>query len=369
MKPNLLVPIVSRTNYSKLRPIVRKLNERTDIRTSVLLSSGIVLRKLTDGAKDIYEDGLEVLHELDCLLMNDTLESMVKSLGVSLIDHATVFSKSKPNGLLVVGDRYDMLGPVITAMMMNIPIFHIQGGEISGTVDDIVRDIITRCAIRHYTSTIKSTEKVKRLVGENGVFHTGCPAVEFLMRLPISNELRVEKFHKHFKDDISLKPGEPYFIIIVHPDTTDPHDIDMNCLLDAALSFKYTCIVLHPNIDAYRENISKAIRQHRNKIICISHAPLEDFVQLMAHSVCVIGNSSAGIREAASFKVPVVNVGQRQQGRERNNNTFDVICDYDEIKNAISRALLSRFSGENIYYKEGAIDFISQDIVDYLLNR
>ena len=369
MIPNLLVPIVNRTNYTKLRPVILRLKECNDIEVKIVLSSGIVPRNLTDAAENIYEDNVDIINELDCMLFNDTLESMVKSLGISLIEHATVFAKQKPNGLLVVGDRYDMLGPVLSAKIMNLPIFHIQGGESSGTIDDTVRDLITRCSIRHYTSTMKSCEEVKRIVGDQGVFYTGCPSVESFVNIKISDALHVEKFRKHFKDNFDLKPKESYFIIISHPNTTDPEDINMGCLLDAAISFGLKCIVLHPNIDAYREQISKDIRRYKNQVICISHAPIEDFVQLMAHSSCMIGNSSAGIREAASFMVPVVNVGKRQDGRERNNNTFDVTCDYEKIKNTIMLALSSSPSGENIYYKKGSIDFISENIIEYLLEK
>ncbi len=369
MKPNLLVPIVSRTNYSKLRPIVLNLHASEKVDVTVLLSSGIVPRKLTDGANDIYEDGITILHELDCVLMNDSLESMVKSLGLSIIDHATTLSKYKPDGLLIVGDRYDMLGPVITGLIMNLPMFHIQGGEISGTVDNTVRNIISLCSMRHYTSTLRAYERVRKLVVRDGVYRTGCPAVESILNVPITDKLRVEKFHKHFKHEFNLSPGEPYFLVIAHPDTTNPQDIDMDCLLDAVLSIGQKCVVVYPNIDAYRERISQSIRNHKSRLICIGHAPLEDFVELMAHCTCMIGNSSAGIREAASFKTPVVNVGQRQRGRERNSNTIDVVCNYNSIRDAIYRSLKSSPSGENVYYKKGAINFISDNIINCMLRR
>ncbi|MBT6053449.1 MAG: UDP-N-acetylglucosamine 2-epimerase (hydrolyzing) [Candidatus Scalindua sp.] len=365
----LLVPIVNRTNYTKLRPVILKLQDCNDIDVKVVLSSGIVPRKLTDAAESVYQDNIDVLCELDCMFFNDTLESMVKSLGVSLIEHATVLSRENPTGLLIIGDRYDMLGPVLSAKIMNLPMFHIQGGETSGTIDDTVRDLITRCSTRHYTSTFKSYERVKHIVGNDGVFYTGCPAVESLVDMEIPKRLHVEKFHKHFKDSFDLEPGEPYFIVVAHPDTTNAKDIDMGCLLDAVISFGYKCIVLHPNIDAHREQISKDIRRHKDKIVCISHAPIEDFVQLMANSSCMIGNSSAGIREAASFKVPVVNVGERQRGRERNSNTFDTKCEYNDIRQAITDALSSELSADNIYHKKGSIDFISKDITEYLLGK
>ena len=371
MKPNLLVPIVNRTNYTKLRPVILKLQEQNDINIKVILSSGIVPRKLTDAAENVYQDNVDVLCELDCMFFNDTLESMVKSLGVSLIEHATVLSRENPAGLLIIGDRYDMLGPVVSAKIMNIPMFHIQGGEISGTIDDTVRDLITRCSTRHYTSTLKSYNRVRHIVGDEGVFYTGCPAVESLVDMDIPSSLHVEKFQKHFKDSFNLEPGESYFIVIAHPDTINSKDIDMACLLDAVLSFGYKCIVWHPNIDAHREQISKDIRRHKDQVICISHAPIEDFVQLMANSSCMIGNSSAGIREAASFKVPVVNIGERQRGRERNSNIFDTKCVYDDIRLTITKALsfAPKLSSDNIYYKKGSIDIISKDITEYLLKE
>lgn len=361
----IVVPIVNRTNYSKLQPVLEVLKDRLEI--AVVLSSGIVVRELGDSADRIYDDGLSVVAEVDCLMMKDSLEGMSKSLGLSLIEHSSILEKENPDALLVVGDRYDMLGPVLSAKMMNIPILHLQGGEKSGSIDDTVRDVITLCSERHYVSTDVSYRRVSALLGkEDGVKNTGCPAVERVSSLPRTEYLEVGRFRKHFKDGIHLKRGEPYFMVIVHPDTTNPNDVEMEVVLKAVLSFGKKCIVIYPNIDAFNSHILHGIRHYKNDVICIKHAPLEDFVQLMSHATCMIGNSSAGIREAASFGTPVVNVGNRQDGRERNSNTIDVACDYHEIVAALEQSIGKSFSGENVYFKEGCVEHICEDICSFI---
>lgn len=362
----LLVPIVNRTNYTKLKSLLLRLQSDNGLEVVVALSSGVVVRELSDSADDIYRDGVNVIAEVDCLMMNDSLDAMVKSLGLSLIAHSSILKTESPNALLVVGDRYDMLGPVLSSKMMNIPIFHLQGGEHSGSIDNTVRDIITLCSNRHYVSTDLSHKRVVSLVGMHGVYNTGCPAVEWVSSIPITKYLDVDHFSKHFKDGLPLGKSEPYFVVIVHPDTTNPDDIDMGVVLRAVLSFGYKCVVVYPNIDAFNNRILHNIRDHKQKIICIKHAPIEDFVQLVSHARCVIGNSSAGIREVASFAVPVVNIGNRQHGRERNDNTIDVVCEYNSIVSVIQKSLGSSPSGKNVYFKEGSIEFICSDICEEL---
>ena len=210
----LMVPIVNRTNYTKLRPILTALNNEDDIELNIIPSSGIVVTSLGDGIKDIIED-LDIHSMIDCLLKNDTPESLSKSIGISIIEHAKIIRELKPKALLAVGDRFDMISSVIPALIDNVPILHIQGGEQTGCIDDKIRDMISVCSSHHYVSTELSAERLRRITGSNNVFNYGCPAVEFISSLPVENELNVKHFHKHFKDDIPILPNEKYFLTIV----------------------------------------------------------------------------------------------------------------------------------------------------------
>jgi len=360
----LMVPIVNRTNYTKLRPILTSLNNE-DIELNIIPSSGLVVTSLGDGIKDIVED-LDIHSMIDCLLKNDTPESLSKSIGISIIEHAKTIRELKPQALLVVGDRFDMISSVIPALMDNVPILHIQGGEQTGCIDDKIRDMISMCSSHHYVSTELSAERLRRITGSNNVFNYGCPAVEFISNFPIENKLNVKNFHKHFKDDIPIRPNEEYFLTIVHPNTVEYNDIDMEIVLESVEDFGLKNIIIYPNVDTYNSKIINAIRKHNKNIIKIKHCPMEDFAQLMAHASCMIGNSSAGIRESASFATPTVNIGTRQQNRERNNNVVDCVCSKESIVSAINEAMSLQLTTNNIYYQPGGIQKICSSIMDFI---
>lgn len=358
----ILVPICNRTNYTKLKPVLNLLNENLNM--VVVASSGIVVGSRGSGMQDIVNDGLIISHKIDCLLMNDSLESMAKTTGLSMIEHASILSKEKPDAALIVGDRFDMLPAAVASLQMNIPIFHIQGGEKSGSIDDSVRDLITVMASRHYVATEQSYDHVFRIARNKSVMNAGCPAVEFVQGLPVGERLDVNSFKKKYTNNFGILPDEKYIAVCVHPNTVEDQDVDMASLLDAVLSTGLKCIVIYPNVDAFNSNITIQIRRHEKQIICVRHMPVEDFVKIMAHATCLVGNSSSGIREAASFGTPVVNVGSRQRGRERNLNVLDCGSSFETIKQAIETSITrGRFPRHNIYFRPDAAKNIAHDIL------
>lgn len=359
----LVVPISNRTNYSKLRPVLKLLSN-----FEVILSSSIILEKYGNPEKDIIADGFPIVDRVDCLLMNDSPESMSKTCSVSMMCHSQIYSKIQPKAILATGDRFDMLPAVLSAHMMNIPILHIQGGEQSGSIDNSIRDIITVCSKEHYVSTQKSFDRVK-LLTNSSIYLTGCPAVEYISEIPVGEYLNVNSLYKKYKHDINLKPSENYLLIFVHPSTTD-HENIMDDILKVCTSFDMKCVLFYPNADAFNSDILTSIRQFADKLILIKHAPVEDFVKFMAHAKCMIGNSSSGIREAASFGTPVVNVGSRQEFRERNVNTIDVpYCSnfkneiYSAVKHSIEHG---KYNKENIYYKKMASKNIADLVTSFM---
>lgn len=360
----IIVPVCNRTNYSKLKPVLEQLPKDS---FQLVLSSSILLEQYGYAYKDIELDGYKVLNKIDCLLSNDSLEAMIKTMAISLIEHSNVFKHSSPKGLLVVGDRFDMLPSVLSARVMNIPIFHIQGGEKTGSIDDYIRDMITICADRHYVATDNAKKRVEEITGSKNVFNFGCPAVEKVASTAIDTVFDISHLHKKFKHKIPINPYDKFLLICVHPNTTDS-DIDMEVILQSVFRFNMKSILLYPNADAFHGDITLAIRKHANdKISLIKHAPLEDFIQMMAHTSCMIGNSSAGIREAALFGTPVVNIGNRQKNRERNINTIDVTCDSIQITDAVRKSLeIQKYKNKNIYYKQNSAQNIAKDIIKTL---
>ena len=200
---------------------------------------------------------------------------------------------------------------------------------------------------------------------------TGCPAVELIKSFDIGDCFDPSKLHKKYKDPINILPGEKYFLVLMHPNTINNNDVNMQAVIQAIQFFDdYKVILFYPNVDASRDNILNAINRHRKNFIIFKHIPLIDFVTMMAHCSCMVTNSSAGIREAASFGTPVVNVGDRQYCREKNDNTITCKCEVDTIKKAISKSLnVGKYPKFNVYYKKGSAMLIASFIENFLRKK
>lgn len=365
----IAVALTNRTNYSKLKKVLLSLKAFDGVDLSIVASSTVLLDRYGKAFEDAQRDGFCIDHKIDCVLMNDSHESMAKTTGLSMVEHATYFAQTRPDMLLVVGDRFDMLAPVVSASMMNIPIAHIQGGENSGTIDNVIRDVFTNFASLHFVATDKSAQKLRKMgINEKRIFAFGCPAVEYISGLDVGGAFDPYRLNKKFKREIAISPQEKYFLIMVHPDTTNKLDVDMNRLLSIVETFGRKALVFYPNVDANNSEIVSGIARHNKNddFYMIRHVPVEGFVHAMAHCCCMIGNSSAGIREAASFGVPVINIGFRQADRERNRNVIDVADDYDLLKESIGKYKDMRFPADNLYLKPGCSAHIAQEIVRYL---
>ena len=367
MTKRICVPITNRTNYSKLKTIMIELRERFGPDAlQIVASSTILLEKYGKAFEDLLKDGFRIDKKIDCILMNDSHEAMAKTVGLSIIEHSSHFAEKKPDMLLVVGDRFDMLAPVVAASMMNVPVVHVQGGETSGTIDNTVRNVISRFARHHFVATdLSRRHLLDQGLPASTVHNFGCPAVEYISKIDVGPAFNTRKLAKRFKRELAISEKDKYLLVMVHPDTTLDHDVDMNMLLDTVQSFKMPTLVFYPNADAKNFQIVSAMAKHKENhdFYMLRHMPLEDFVNTMAHAACMIGNSSAGIREAALFGTPVINIGSRQAGRERNRNVIDVAGDDSTaLRDAIARHLDYRFPRDNIYYQEGC----TRRIVDVL---
>lgn len=369
MKKRICVTLTNRTNYSKLKTVLMNLRKHPLLECRIVLSSTILLERYGSGYQDLLKDGFEIDKKIDCTLLNDSHEAMAKTTGLSIVEHATYFGWRTPDLLLIVGDRFDMLAPVVSASMMNIPIAHIQGGELSGTIDNVIRDIITKFASLHFVATEKSAQNLLQFgIDPSVVFDFGCPAVEYISQLDLGDHFDPKRLGKEFKRDIDIAPGEEYFLIIAHPDTTNRHDVNMDAVLSAVAKTGKKALIFYPNVDAHNSEIVASIAKYKNneKFYMIRHMPLEGFTHAMAHCTCMIGNSSAGIREAASFGVPVINIGHRQIDRERNSNVIDLGDKYDQLDDVIGKYMGKRFEKKNLYFQPGCAQKIAQQIGQFV---
>ena len=368
MIKTICVPLTNRTNYSKLKLVLKELKKYKNINIKLVLSSTILLNRYGDGYIDIENDGWIINKKIDCILLNDSHEAMAKTIGLSIIEHSSFFASINPDILLIVGDRFDMLAPATAGSIMNIPIAHIQGGEISGTIDNVIRDVISRQACMHFVATQKSAINLSNTaINKNFIFNYGCPAVEYISKLDVGDFFDEKKINKSFKRNFEINRNEKYILVMLHPDTTNQKDIDTKEILTKIEKTNLKVILFYPNVDANNSSILSCISSYRNNknFYMIRHMPLEGFIHVMAHASIMITNSSSGIREAASFGTPVINIGSRQKNRERNHNVIDLENNnYQDLKSLIDKYKNFRYPKSNIYFKKDCSKLIVNKILE-----
>lgn len=339
----------NRSDYAKVRPFIKLLSSDTRFELNVFATGTMSAEDYGTPVQDIISDGITPALDVYCG-SGDTLPKMVKSIGLAMIDLASYISRIKPDCGIVVGDRWDILPAAVSLSMMNIPVIHIQGGEISGTVDNLVRDVITKLSHVHFTATDQARDRVVSM-GESSdnVFNTGCPSIDFINSVDVGGDVRIDMLKPYIKDPCSLSVEDKYIMVALHPNVTDPEDVDAEVVYKALSRMPNKKVWFYPNNDPFNRNIVKVIRRHHNDVIKFSHISMESFIMLMAHSGCIVGNSSSGIRESASVGIYAVNIGKRQDGRERNANVVDIDCNEGDVFEAVNWSIGRKYLGQNLY--------------------
>jgi UDP-N-acetylglucosamine 2-epimerase (non-hydrolysing)/GDP/UDP-N,N'-diacetylbacillosamine 2-epimerase (hydrolysing) len=291
---------------------------------------------------EIERDGLPIRARIECLLSSDTDTGMAKTIGVAILGLADALTAWRPDILLLIADRYEMLAPASVALALRIPIAHIEGGEISqGAIDDAVRNALTKLAHIHFTSTDTARRRVIAL-GENParVHHAGAPSIDHLRRSGLLNRATLE-----LKLGIEFAP--PSLLAVWHPVTIlNNTNAEADALFAALGKFHGQLIFVYPNSDAGSLALidrTRTLAQARPGTHIFVNLDARTYWSLLAQVDAIIGNSSSGIMEAASFALPAVNVGMRQQGRERAANVLDAPAEPGAIEEALHRALSAGF--------------------------
>ncbi len=327
----------TRADYGILKPVLNAINEHPGLELSLIVIGMHLLKEFGYTIKEIEKDGFKINAKIEELYNEDSGIGMAKSIGKGIIRISEILDKVKPDILLLLGDRGEMLGGAITATYMNIPIAHIHGGEVSGNVDEPIRHAITKLAHIHFPATEKSAERIIKM-GEDpsNVFVVGAPGLDSIL-----NEKLIEP--TELSEKYNLELSKSILLVMQHPVTTEVEDApDQICeTLEAILELKHQTILIYPNADAGGRRIIDVIKEYEKypfikTFKSISHM---EYLSLMKIAGVMVGNSSSGIIEAPSFGLPVVNIGSRQQGRQRVENVIDVGHVKEEIKAAIKKAL------------------------------
>lgn len=289
--------------------------------------------------RDIENDGFKIDEKVEILLSSDTGQGMAKSIGLGVISFAQTFARLSPDILMILGDRFEIFAAATAAMAMNIPIAHIAGGESTeGAIDEQIRHAITKIAHVHLASCDYYAERLKKMGEEEWrVFNVGAPGLENIRRLKLIDKKKLEKLL-----DIDL--SNTTLLVTYHPATLDTQTLkkQLDNLLDALMLTGYQLIFTYPNSDSggryIIERIDELIKNY-SKAKAFKNLGQLKYLSLLQYVDAMVGNSSSGIIEAPSFKLPVINIGDRQKGRLRADNIIDVECLKDEILEGIEKAL------------------------------
>ncbi len=354
----------NRADYSRLKSLLKELDSRPDVELMLFVVGSHMLSLYGKTVDEIEKDGFKVAYRMYTEVDGRVPVTMAKSAALAIAELSTAFYNFKPDMVVVHGDRFEAMAAAMAASFMNIFVAHIQGGEVTGTIDEHIRHAITKLSHLHFPSTEDAKDRIIKM-GERKdmVFNFGCPSVDLLMEIPAVpfDELKKEIFRYAKKEDWKNNFNENFFMVVQHPVTTEfSHAKErMKSLLDALADFSHSILMLWPNIDAGSEaivlEIKKFEKEKNGRIGLFPHFPFDTFVSIMRHAKVVIGNSSAGIREACYFGMPVVNIGTRQEGRQRPGNVIDVDYDAEQIKLAINKHLqMGKCEPEFIYGKGNA---------------
>jgi len=337
-KRKIAVVTTSRADYSHLYWPLRELASHPDIELGVIALGPHLSPEFGHTIAEIEREGFPVKARIECLLSSDTDTGMAKTIGVAILSLADTLTAWRPDLILLIADRYEMMAPASVALALRIPIAHIEGGEISqGAIDDQVRNALTKLAHIHFTSTETARRRVIAMGEEPWrVHHAGAPSLDHLRRSKLFSRDQVER-------RLDLKLSSPCILAAWHPVTIlRDTNAEADALFAALAEAPGQIIFVYPNTDAGSHALiqrTRALAAARSDTHIFVNLDAVTYWSLLGHVDAMIGNSSSGIMEAASFALPVVNVGMRQQGRERALNIIDAAADTTAITTALKRAL------------------------------
>jgi UDP-hydrolysing UDP-N-acetyl-D-glucosamine 2-epimerase len=337
---------VGRSDYGIYLPILRQIRAERDLRLLLYVSGMHLSPEFGSTATAIESDGFDIQERVEMLLSSDTPEGTAKSMGLGTIGFAQAYTRQRPDILLVLGDRFEMHAAVVAALPLKVPVAHIHGGELSeGAIDDALRHSITKMSHLHFVSTDLYAQRVIQMGEEPWrVVVSGAPALDNLTTIELLSRAKLEQ-------QFGLNLREPFLLVTYHPVTLEHEKTEahMRDLLSALDALGMAVVFTYPNSDMGGRLIISLIEEFANQHLnaqVVVNLGTQGYFSMMKLAAAMVGNSSSGIIEAASFKLPVVNVGNRQRGRLRPRNVIDVGSSQAEISAGIKRAIQPDFRAQ-----------------------
>lgn len=359
--------ITSKIHYARSRRVLAELNKRSDIELQLVVGASAILDRYGDVEKWMKDDGYVPSARITMSLEGGSEVAMAKTAGLGIIEFASLFENLNPDVVVVRGDRYEVLSAAIAAAYTNKTVAHIEGGDLSGTIDESVRHAITKLAHFHLVTNEKSMQRVIKM-GESPkyVFNVGSTDVELLDKN--FNNIKKEEFGK-IGVGKALDFDKEFIIVMQHSVTTEfgkngEYIIET---IETIMQLGMQTVWFWPNIDAGTDEISGMIRRYRERdnldkyAHFVKYLPPQKFIALLRKASCLVGNSSSGIKECSYLGIPVVNIGTRQQGRQRAENVVDVDYKRDQIIEAVKRQLKhGKYKPSHIYYQPNSSKRIAE---------
>jgi UDP-hydrolysing UDP-N-acetyl-D-glucosamine 2-epimerase len=356
------VVIGSRANYGSIKSVMRAVRAHSELRLQIIVGASALLDRFGSVVDIIERDGFVPDARVNMIVEGETPVTMAKSTGLGLLELPTLFELLRPDVVVTVGDRFETMATAVASAYMNIPLAHTMGGEVTGTIDESIRHAITKLAHLHFPANRDAADRIVRLGEDPETVHVvGCPRIDLVAEV-VGNGGAALDAEWLEREGVGghITTNEPFLLVSQHPVTTEYGQAERQITetLMALHDLQMPTVMLWPNVDAGSEDISRGMRKFREKykpeyIRFYKNFPVETFLRLMQGAACLVGNSSASLREGAFMGTPAVNIGTRQDGRERGPNVVDVDHDRVAIAEAV-RKQLARGSYSPVYlYGDG----------------
>lgn len=346
-KRRIAVLTGTRAEFGILRPVIDAIIKHPKLELQLIVTGMHLSKKHGYTVKEIISYGYKVDAKVKMNLKADNGLSMAQAVGTGILGLSKSLSALKPDIFLVLGDRMEALAGTIAAAYMNIPIAHIHGGDASRAgLDESVRHAITKFSHIHFPATNKSAERIKKLgENKNNIFVIGAPGLDTILNVSLLDRTELESFLK-------IKLEKEFLLLVQHPVTTQINKAEdqIKETIEAVKQTNLQTIIIYPNSDAGGRRIIAVIEENlknsKQKLFGFRSLPHKVYLSLMNYCSALIGNSSSGIIESSSFKIPVVNIGIRQEGRERSTNVIDCSSNKNDIIRALKFAKSVKFKQE-----------------------
>jgi UDP-hydrolysing UDP-N-acetyl-D-glucosamine 2-epimerase len=372
MKRKVCVVITARPSYARIRTAMEAIRDHEGLELQLVVAASALLDRYGNAVTVIESEGFKIDRMVYMIVEGENLVTSAKTTGFGLAELATVFNDLKPDMVVTIADRYETIATSIAAAYMNIPLVHVQGGEVTGSIDEKTRHANTKLADIHLVSCENARVRVEKM-GEQpeSIFITGCPSID-LARMALESEpCDIAAVAARYTGvGATVDVTKPYMVVMQHPVTTEYNEARQHMAetVEAVNERGYPTLWFWPNVDAGSDGTSKAIRIAReNRKLQQTHFyknmnPL-DFLSILINSRGIIGNSSVAIRECSYLGVPAINIGSRQQRRDRGRNVTDVGYDRKAIAAAIKNMWDMRDRPRDMVYGDG---FAGKRIADVL---